>query len=294
MTDPFAYSLNSAMAEIRKANVIWLESERPNYKEGVFVWLVHQTDLPESRKLVPKFDLNQLDRTRLSEAPYISALAFYIDCGNELTSSLDIPWQRSLTSIINREPFTQDRRGIGHNPFILLGTALAILKFSPTGVERRRFEQIISDKRAHEASDLFRWLCVRLAAHRLGIDALPWRSDESSIGQADRAMVILTYALHPEQISKWLPMIKIESVRTEFLRHACLDEPKPQAGLESLLVHAALEFVTRQHFAVEVDPLGTVRKILSGFEPAMERWHVQWRIEKEGSSGNSVGRRIEL
>lgn len=281
MTDPFAHTLNNALSEIRKANANWLGNDHPSYKEGIFLWLAHQLDLPESRTLVPKFDLNQIDQTRLSEAPYMAALALYIDCKILDVSSLNISWQENLASIINREPFTQDRRGIGHNPFILFGMASAILKFSPSGVERKRLEQIVSDKRAYETSDLLRWFCVRLAAYRLVIEILPWRSDETSMSQADRAIVLLTYALHPEQISKWLPMINVENVRTELLRHSCLDDPKPQAGLESLLVHAALEFVIRQHFVAEVDPLGTVRKILSGFEAAMERWPVEWGIERE-------------
>ena len=70
----------------------------------------------------------------------------------------------------------------------------------------------------------------------------------------------------------------------------CLERAKDQVGLEALLIYAGVEFLTKQAFCKELDPLGTVRSVLSGFEPAMARWiwdkegkahAVKWPIERE-------------
>lgn len=281
MRDEFTRTLSSLFTAIREANIAWLESERPSCREGIFVWFASQLKLTQSLGLIPACDPTGLDSTRFTEAPYLAALAFYIDSGKLPEQEFKMDWRQSLSAILDREPFTGDRRSFGYQSFVLLGLTFAVLKFLPSGVERAKLQQIVADRRAYETSDLHHWICVRLAAHRLGVTIPASRIDDNAISQTDRAMVLLVGALYPDQIASWIPIIDIQKMRNEFLIHACLDDPRVQPGLESLLIYAALEWTTRQKFAADVDPLGTVHKVLEGFEAALERWPVRWDIGNE-------------
>jgi len=290
MTDQLIHHLGDALAGIREANATWLMSDPPSVKDGLLVWLSHNLGLARTQSLITRLDASQIDTTRMLEAPYVAAMGFYIDSAYICGNVDQIRWAESLNSILKREPFTSDRRGIGHNPLVLLGLALLALRIQIPSADSARLKEICSDSRASEVSELRKWLCVQIAACRLGVQKLPCRSDQLVLEQADRAMTVLVHALSPAETSRWLPAIEVEAVRGELLRDACLEGYKEQSGLESLLIHAGVEFLTNQRFCREIDPLGTVRAVLSGFEPAMERWvwdppeknrGAKWVIEKE-------------
>ena len=290
MTDSLPRHLGEALASIREANMIWLKSEPPSVKDGLLVWFSHNLGLGKTQSLINPLEVTQFDSSRVQEAPYAAAMGFYIDAGYITGHVEQAAWARSLNSILKRESFTSDRRGIGHNPLVLLGLALLASRVSISAGDRACLKQICCDPRASQVSELRKWLCVQIAALLLGEPIRPCRSEQNILDQADRALTILAHALFPVEVERWLPAIEIESVRGELLQNVCLEGPKDQSGLEALLIHAGVEFITKQAFCKEVDPLGTVRAVLSGFEPAMERWvwdkpdkahGVRWAIERE-------------
>lgn len=282
--------LGEALTSIREANIAWLKSEPPSVKDGLLVWFSHNLGLNKTLSMVNLLEVTQLDSSRRLESPYAAAIGFYADAGYITGQVEQLAWAETLNSILKREPFTSDRRGIGHNPLVLLGLALLASRVSISTSDRTRLKQICCDPRASEVSELRKWLCVQIAAWQLGDRIRPCRSEHSILDQADRASTILAHALFPVEVSKCLPAIEMESIRGELLQNICLEGPKHQSGLEALLIHAGVELITKQVFCKEVDPLGTVRTVLSGFEPAMERWvwdkpdkahGVRWVIERE-------------
>lgn len=290
MTNSLDHHLGDALASIREANITWLESEPPSVKDGLLVWFSHKLGLARTQSLINPLEVSQIDFSRKLEAPYVAAMGFYIDSGHTTGHINQNSWMESLTSILRREPFTSDRRGVGHNPLVLLGLALLASSVSISTGDSARLKEICCDPRASEVFELRKWLCVQIAAWRLGVPLRPCRPEQRILDQADRAFAVLAHGILPIEISKWLPAVEMEAVRGELLQNVCLEGPKDQSGLEGLLIHAGVELITKQTFCKDVDPLGTVRAVLSGFEPAMERWvwdkldkahAVRWAVERE-------------
>lgn len=290
MTDSLPRHLGEALASIREANMTWLKSAPPSVKDGLLVWFSHKLGLNRTQSLINPLGAAQLDSSRILEAPYAAAMGFYIDAGYITGQVEQLASAESLNSILKRESFTSDRRGIGHNPLVLLGIALLASKVSISTGDRTRLKQICCDPRASQVSELRKWLCVQIAAWQLGDRIRPCRSEHSILDQADRAATVLAHALFPVEVSKWLPAIEMDGVREDLLQNVCVEGAKDQSGLEALLIHAGVELLIKQAFCKQVDPLETVRAVLSGFESAMERWvwdkpgkahEVRWVIERE-------------
>lgn len=282
--------LGEALASIRETNMTWLQSEPPSVKDGLLVWFSQKLGLGRTQSLIRPLAASQISSYRIQEAPYAAAMGFYIDADCIEGHVEQLPWAESLRSILNREPFTSDRRGIGHNPLVLLGLALLASRVSISMGDSARLKEICCDPRANEVLELRKWVYVQIAAWRLGELVRPCRPEQCILEQPDRALTVLAHALLPVEVSKWLPAIKIEIERDKLLQNVCLDGRKDQSGLEALLIHAAVECLTKQMFCKEADPFGTLHGVLCGFQAAMERWvwdrpdkahAVRWPIERE-------------
>lgn len=290
MTESISSPLGDALAAIRKANTTWLMSDPPSVKDGLLTWLSHKLGLNHTQSLINYVKATDIDGSRTLEAPYLAALGLYMDSDHIRGDVEQFSWSDSLQVILSREPFTSDRRGIGHNPLVLLGLVPLTLRAEVPESTKSRLKRICADSRANDVAELRKWLCVQIAAWNLGAKTTPCRADQNLSDQADRAMALLTHALFPVETSRCLPAINMAAIRKDLLRHTCLQGTDEQSGFEALLIHAGVELLINQMFPREADPLGTVRSILEGFESAMERWiwdspgksrAVRWKVDRE-------------
>ena len=219
MTDALPRYLGEALASLREANTAWLKSEPPSVKDGLLVWFSQKLGLNKTQALISPLQVAQIESSRMVEAPYAAAMGFYLDAGFVVGHVEQLVWADNLNAILKREPFTSDRRGIGHNSLVLLGLALLALRVPISDGDNARLKGICCDPRASQDSELRKWLYVQIAASRLGDILRPCRSEQRILEQADRALTILASAIFPVELSKWLPAVKMETVRGEFLEN---------------------------------------------------------------------------